>query len=82
MSGRVNAIIFDERGIHPQCFACNVKKHGAYEDYVPWMYEHYGKDVYDELKRLRRTNVTFTRDELYELIEQYKERIIAQGEKP
>jgi len=46
------------------------------------MYENYGKDVYDELKRLRRTTVTFTRDELYERIEQYKDRIIAQGEKP
>ena len=79
VSGRTNGIYFDERGIHPQCFVCNVKKHGAYEEYVPWMYEHYGKDVYDDLKRLRRTAVTFTQEELKEMIEGYKVRIKEAG---
>ena len=82
VSGRTNGIYFDERGIHPQCFRCNVKKHGAYEEYVPWMYEHYGKDVYDDLKRLRRTAVTFTQEELKEMIEGYKVRIKEAGGTP
>ena len=82
VSGRTNGIIFDERGIHPQCFVCNVKKHGAYEEYVPWMYENYGEDVYDDLKRLRKTLVKFTIEEYQERLAEYKQRVIDAGEKP
>jgi len=79
VSGRTNGILFDERGIHPQCFVCNCHKHGAYEEYVPWMYENYGKDVYDELKLLRRTAVKFSLDDYQERLKQYKQRVIDAG---
>lgn len=47
--GRFNAILFDTRGIHAQCYGCNVRKCGNLIFYWPWMEEHMGRDVIDDL---------------------------------
>ena len=46
------------------------------------MYENYGKDVYDDLKRLRKTLGKFTIEEYQERLAEYKQRVIDAGEKP
>lgn len=57
LSGRSNGILFDERGVHPQCsIPCNQQPDGVVgKAYYDYMVKNYGQDVIDELRRLKRT---------------------------
>ncbi len=79
VSGRTNGVLFDERGIFPQCYACNVCRQGMGAEYTVFVIENYGQDVVDDLIKKRREAVTFTREQLYEMMEDYKERIEKAG---
>ena len=79
VSGRTNGVLFDERGIFPQCYACNVCRQGMGAEYTVFVIENYGQDVVDDLIKKRREAVTFTREQLSEMMEDYKERIEKAG---
>ena len=51
IQGRHNAVLFDERNVHPQCYSCNCCKHGNLIPYYEFMLKKYGKQVIEELKR-------------------------------
>lgn len=55
--GRKNAILYDERGVHPQCYACNIILKGNPRKYDAFMRAKYGQAVIDELDRLSETTV-------------------------
>ena len=69
--GRGNAILFDERGVHPQCFGCNIFKHGNPRMYNRWMKKHYGQAVIDELDDLSLTSRKYTIPDLVKLSTYY-----------
>lgn len=75
IDGRMNSILFDERGIHIQCYACNVLYNGRKEEYFIYMLDNYGRAVIDEFRRLRNTERTFTAEELEQLMAKYRARI-------
>ena len=51
--GRRNAILFDERGCHAQCYACNCGwLKGNPRMYDKFMRETYGEEVIKDLERL------------------------------
>lgn len=75
IDGRFNSILFDERGIHPQCGVCNVVFNGRKEEYFLFMEHKYGRGVIDELRRQRNETRNFTVEELREMISGYKQRI-------
>lgn len=77
IDGRANAILFDERGIHPQCYACNVIYNGRKDEYWVFMERRHGRGVIDELMAAKSVAREFSRDELLELIDQYTGRIDA-----
>ena len=81
IDGRFNAILFDERGIHPQCMGCNVMLNGRKEEYWVYMEETQGRDVIDELRRLRNTDRKFTAETLETIIRVYQSRIDAEIDK-
>jgi hypothetical protein len=70
--GRLNANLFDERGVWPQCYSCNIGAQGNVVVYYKWMLEKFGQEVIDEL--LAQNNVTrkWLPGELVGLIEKYK----------
>jgi len=82
VGGRTNGVLFDERGIWPQCYACNVCRQGMGPEYTVFILGVYGQEVVDDLIRKRREAVRFTRDELKEMIEGYKQRVIDAGGTP
>ena len=51
-------------------------------EYTVFILGVYGQGVVDDLIRKRREAVRFTRDELKEMIEGYKQRVIDAGGKP
>ena len=72
--GRGNSILFDERGVFPQCYVCNVPKHGNTLAYLDFMRSHYGEkaeEIIQELRTLAKQPKKFTKDELRELINKY-----------
>ena len=82
VSGRTNGVLFDERGIFPQCYACNVCRQGMGAEYTLFIIENYGQGLVDELIQKRRETVRFTKTELKEMIEGYKLRIKEAGGTP
>lgn len=78
IDGRFNSILFDERGIHPQCGVCNVVFNGRKEEYFLFMEARYGREVIDELRRQRNESRNFTVEELQGMIAAYKQRIEAE----
>jgi hypothetical protein len=77
IDGRGNAILFEERGVHPCCYACNVCKHGNKVEYFRFMQEKYGDKVIDELRILAKQPKKYTVDdylEIYERCNKYVEK--------
>jgi hypothetical protein len=53
--GRKLGILFDERGIFPQCYNCNIRLKGNVHEYVAGMVKEFGKEYTDNLiEELRR----------------------------
>lgn len=72
IAGRMNSILFDERGVHPQCYSCNIGKHGNTLEYLDFMKKKYGMKVVNELRTNSRKPRSWKTGELEELIERYK----------
>jgi len=73
--GRCNSILFDDRGIHAQCYGCNIVQHGNWVSYETFMIERYGKKVVEEIKQNKYNIKKFTPQELQEMIKDYKYKI-------
>lgn len=70
--GRLNANLFDERGVAPQCYSCNVGKQGEVVIYYKWMLVNYGQEVIDELILQNGTTKKWQPGELQSLLGHYK----------
>lgn len=68
------SILFIEENCHAACYVCNIIRHGALEDYYPFMLSTYGQDKIDEIKRLKNTIFKPTREYYEAIIQKYQER--------
>lgn len=73
--GRKNAILFDERNVHGQCYNCNHTLKGNWPGYMPFMMDTYSQVVVDELLRLNKTVRKYRESELEEMRDLYKRKI-------
>ena len=73
--GRYNAIIFETRGIHPQCYHCNVGLKGNPRKYDEWMRKNMGDKVVEELDALAKDTRQFFIPELLGMIGEYKKKV-------
>jgi hypothetical protein len=71
--GRHNSVIYDERNVHPQCYACNVMMHSNPIKYFRFMQQTYGDEVIEELERIDRQMKQFTPAELQYLLLHYRQ---------
>lgn len=77
VSGRTNAVLFDERIVKPQCPRCNIFLGGNYAAYTLRMLDSVGRTQVDELLALKHQTVKFTRSDLEEKIAYYKAKLEA-----
>jgi len=77
LSGRMNGILFDVRGIHLQCKPCNggfrnqkYSKDEVAENYEKYMLKRYGRAIIDDLKRLQHATVKYKVSDYEEIINQ------------
>lgn len=75
IQGRHSAILFDIRGIHPQCYRCNVPLHGNLIPYYEYMLRKYGQPTIDDLKLRDKETKKFTRSELELLKTAFEEKL-------
>ena len=72
--GRGNSILFDERGVHAQCWNCNTTLKGNWPEYMRYMMADYGQKVVDELLHLKKQVKKYTPSDLEELRDLYKRK--------
>ncbi len=73
--GRNNAVLFQERGVHAQCYNCNINLRGNTLEYRRQIIKLYGDGVPEELEAEAKQTIKFTLEELQEKYDYYKERI-------
>jgi len=73
--GRNNAVLFSERGVHAQCYNCNINLKGNTLEYRRGIIKKYGDGVDEELEEESRQTIKFTVSQLEEMIIDYKKRI-------
>ena len=77
--GRRLGILFDERGIFPCCYGCNVMKSGNYREYDAYIDKVFGREyrlnIVEELRRNSKKAVKFTSTDYENIIEDYKEKL-------
>lgn len=67
---------FDETNIHCQCPRCNTFLGGNLTEYTIRMIDKYGREHVDDLRKRGRFAKKWKKDELNDLIEYYKNKII------
>lgn len=72
IAGRGNSILFLETNVHPQCYICNIRKHGNQLVYYRFMVRTYGEKEVKRLEKLSAKPRAFTVKELEELIKTYE----------
>ncbi len=73
--GRHNANLFSERGVHAQCYNCNINLKGNTLQYRRQIIGYYGKGADEELEREAEQIKKFTIPELLELKAYYEEKL-------
>ena len=74
IDGRYNSVIFYEKGVHVQCYACNIIYNGRKDEYFTFMERTYGRDEIDRQMKMKWDSVSFTREQLEELRKEFKRR--------
>jgi hypothetical protein len=75
LTGRRNAIIFDEEVVRPQCIRCNIFLNGNLNEFMDRLIEENGQEWWDEAKLRKYKTAKFTQEELREKYEYYKAEI-------
>ena len=70
--GRKNAILFEEKGVHAQCYNCNVNLKGNWPQYIEFMQRTYGVAETDRLLMRRHLTLKYTPADLEEIRDTYK----------
>ena len=79
--GRHLSILFDERGVHAQCYHCNIGLKGNPIEYYDQMLKKYGKKVCEELKALDKLVVKYKVTDLLELEQFFKSKLTPKYER-
>jgi len=77
LSGRHNAILFEETCCHLQCIHCNTYLQGNGAGYYKFMLREYGQKEIDRLMRLDKTTRLWKSGELKEMTKEFKNKTVA-----
>lgn len=75
IAGRHNAGLFSERGVHAQCYNCNINLRGNTLEYRRQIIKLYGEGVDEELENEAQQIRKFTVSELEDMKKDYQEKI-------
>ena len=72
--GRTHALLFREKGVNGQGYNCNQTLNGNWVNYEKFMLKKYGKDVVEEEKAAKYSNLKYTAIDLEEIYHKYKRK--------
>lgn len=75
IDGRMNSILFDERGVNSSCYSCNVCKHGNKVEYFRFMQEKHGDKVIDDLRLKSKQLIIYKQADYEGIYERYKGKV-------
>jgi hypothetical protein len=75
VSGRHNGNVYSERGVHAQCYNCNINLKGNTLEYRRKIIEMYGEGTDLELEKEAEQVIQFKCFEIEEKIAEYKQKI-------
>lgn len=81
LASRRNSILLVEENCAPQCSSCNFYRSGAPSEFRIWMLAVRGIETIERLEALKRTSVSFTRNELVDMRIEYSRRLKAAVER-
>lgn len=82
LSGRMKPVLFNEGVCFLQCPRCNIFRHGNYEGYTKNLIQRYGIEHVMKLWEIKEsTDWIWSTDELKEVIEKYKIKLLALEDK-
>jgi hypothetical protein len=73
--GRTNAVLFNPDITNPQCIRCNIFLGGNYAAYTLYMLDNFGREKVEEFLALKHKVVKYTRSDLEDMIEFYKQKL-------
>jgi hypothetical protein len=79
IAGRGNAILFEEKGVHAQCRACNYNE-GNGPMYFIFMEETYGREEIERQIKLKGTILKRTEQDYLDLLAEYQAKVDMMGE--
>jgi len=74
IDGRHGAVLFSERGVHAQCYGCNVGLHGNKLKYWLFMEKQYGRDIINQLMAESKQEVIYKKHDYDDIAEKYKQK--------
>lgn len=80
VSGRSDAVLFEEHNCHLQCAVCNRFKQGMWVEYEEALIKKYGEEEVARLKKLKHTVRSYTEQEFRDLAKIYKAKYQEAGE--
>ena len=76
VAGRRLGILFDERGVYPACYVCNIHKHGNVLEFLAFLRKKHGRDeadaIIEELKVKSKESVKWSREDFEAVINKYQ----------
>lgn len=75
IDGRHNAVLFSERGVHGQCYHCNIGLKGNKLEYWLFMEKRYGRKVIDQLMHESKQIVIYKIPDFEEIEAKYKKKL-------
>lgn len=82
--GRRLGILFDIRGIYPNCYGCNIMKKGNYREYDAYLDNKFGREyrinLVEELRQNSKKPTKWTREQYQEMIETIKTKLLGLNE--
>ena len=77
LASRRNSILLVEANCAPQCSSCNYYRSGAPNEFRQWMTAVRGLNVIERLEALKRTSVSFDREQLVDMRIEFNRRLKA-----
>lgn len=77
LASRRNSILLEEANVAPQCSACNFYRSGAPAEFRQWMLATRGIEVIERLEALKRTSVSWSREDLVDMKIEFSKRLKA-----
>lgn len=75
IDGRHNAVLFSERGVHGQCYHCNVGLKGNKLEYWLFIERTYGREVIEQLMRESKVTVQYKTHDYQRIKQEYLDKL-------